>query len=209
MERFSRAGLTFDVHDSGPRDGPVVVLLHGFPQFNDSWDAVAARLTAAGLRCVAPNQRGYSPGARPEGRRAYRMSELVEDIDALIDATGAGRVHLVAHDWGAAAAWQYAAAHPERLASFNPLAVPHGAAFLRALVSSRQFFRSYYMYLFQLPAVPERLLVGGDGTQWRRLSTLLQTTHQSKERADRDAKAMADSGALHYAINWYRGIPLS
>ncbi len=86
MERFRRGGLTFDVCDSGPPDGPVVVLLHGFPQLNTVWDAVVPLLTAHGYRCLAPNQRGYSSGARPRRRRDYRMSELVDDVDQLIES---------------------------------------------------------------------------------------------------------------------------
>ena len=103
MKQYRRGELTFDVIDAGPADGSVVVLLHGFPQLNTSWNAVIDRLTARGYRCLAPNQRGYSPGARPARRRDYRMPEIVEDIRALIDASGAQRVHLVGHDWGAAA----------------------------------------------------------------------------------------------------------
>ena len=98
MESFRRGELVFDVRDCGPADGPVVILLHGFPQLNTVWDAVVPRLTAKGYRCLAPNQRGYSPGARPRRRRDYRMPELVDDVGALIDASGADRVHLVGHD---------------------------------------------------------------------------------------------------------------
>ena len=112
MEHYRRDDLIFDVRDAGPPEGPVVVLLHGFPQRNDSWNAVIDRLTVQGYRCLAPNQRGYSPAARPSRRRDYRIPELVADVGALIDASGARRVHLVGHDWGAAVAW----ARPWRLA---------------------------------------------------------------------------------------------
>src|ERR1700733_3396565 len=128
MEQYRRNDLTFDVRDSGPADGPVVVLLHGFPQHNDSWNAVIDRLTAQGYRCLAPNQRGYSAGARPSRRRDYRIPELVGDLGALIDASGARQVHLVGHDWGAAVAWAAAAEMPERLATVSPISVPHPPA---------------------------------------------------------------------------------
>ncbi len=167
MEQYHRGELTFDVIDAGPADGPVVVLLHGFPQFNTSWNAVIDRLTAQGYRCLAPNQRGYSPGARPLRRRDYRMPEIVEDIRALIDASGAERVHLAAHDWGAAAAWAAAAELPDRIATLTSFSVPHPGAFLKGLVTSRQGLMSWYMYFFQLPWLPERLLLGSNGSAIR------------------------------------------
>ena len=105
MEQYRNGELVFDVIDRGPADGPVVILLHGFPQTNASWAPVMDRLVAAGYRCVAPNLRGYSPGARPKGRRHYRASLLAGDVVALIDALGVDTVHLVGHDWGALVAW--------------------------------------------------------------------------------------------------------
>jgi pimeloyl-ACP methyl ester carboxylesterase len=208
VEQYHRGELTFDVIDAGPADGPVVVLLHGFPQFNTSWNAVIDRLTAQGYRCLAPNQRGYSPGARPPRRRDYGMPEIVEDIRALIDASGAERVHLAAHDWGAVAAWAAAAELPDRLATLTSFSVPHPGAFLKGLVTSRQGLMSWYMYFFQLPWLPERLLLGSNGSAIR-MSESLQSGGQSKEAADRDAKAMAAPGLLTAALNWYRAMPLT
>jgi pimeloyl-ACP methyl ester carboxylesterase len=205
MEQFRRGDLVFDVRDSGPPDGPVVVLLHGFPQHNDSWDAVAARLTAQGYRCLAPNQRGYSPGARPRRRRDYVIPELVADVGALIDASGADRVHVVGHDWGAAVAWGVAAELPERLATVTPISVPHPGAFLKAIATSRQGLASWYMYLFQLPWLPEFLLTRSGGRLAERSLTRIG---QSPEAARRDARAMLEPGALTAGLNWYRGMPL-
>ena len=133
MDSYRRGDLTFDVIDRGPADGPPVVLLHGFPQFNTSWEPVMDRLVAQGYRCLAPNQRGYSPRARPPRRRDYRLPYLAEDVLALIDAIGGGPVHLVGHDWGAAAAWQVAATAPERVATLTALSVPHPAGFKKAM----------------------------------------------------------------------------
>jgi pimeloyl-ACP methyl ester carboxylesterase len=205
MDSFRRGDLVFDVLDTGPADGPVVVLLHGFPQRADSWAQVAARLTAEGYRCVAPDQRGYSPRARPRGR----VPELVADVLALVDATGAERVHLVGHDWGAAVAWAFAAEHPERLASLSALSVPHPAGFLRAMVTSRQLLASWYMYAFQLPALPEGLLVGRRGAGWSRFARFLRATGQSAAAAERDARAMAEPDALRGGLGWYRAVPLA
>ncbi len=206
MEQFRRGELVFDVRDAGPPDGPVVVLLHGFPQRNDSWDPVIEILTAQGFRCLAPNQRGYSPGARPRRRRDYRISELVADVGALIEASGAQRVHLVGHDWGAAVAWGVAAEMPERLATLTPISVPHPAAFLKAIPTSRQGLASWYMYFFQLPWLPERLLLSRGGAV---AAAALRRIGQTAANADRDVRAMKEPGALTAGLNWYRAMPLS
>jgi pimeloyl-ACP methyl ester carboxylesterase len=206
MDQYRRHGLVFDVRDVGPSDGPVVVLLHGFPQHNDSWDSVIDRLVAQGYRCLAPNQRGYSPGARPPRRRDYRMSELVADVGALIDASGARRVHLVGHDWGAAVAWSVAADMPERLETLSAVSVPHPAAFVKSFATSRQGLASWYMYVFQLPGIPEWLLTRRDGAV---ASKFLQRSGQLPTAAERDAQAMREPGVLKAAIHWYRAIPLS
>ncbi|BBZ24542.1 alpha/beta fold hydrolase [Mycolicibacter hiberniae] len=206
MDRYTRDGLVFDVRDAGPPEGPVVVLLHGFPQRNDSWNAVIDRLTAAGYRCLAPNQRGYSPGARPRRRRDYRMSELVADVAALIDASGAQRVHLVGHDWGAAVAWGVAAELPERLATVSPVSVPHPAAFLKSFVTSSQGLASWYMGFFQLPWLPEWLLTRRQGAL---AAKSLRRSGQTTDAAQRDVRAMTEPGALTGGLNWYRGMPLS
>jgi pimeloyl-ACP methyl ester carboxylesterase len=205
MEQYRRDDLIFDVLDAGPPDGPVVVLLHGFPQHNDSWNAVIGRLTAQGYRCLAPNQRGYSAGARPTRRRDYRIPELVADLGALIDASGARRVHLVGHDWGAAVAWAAAAEMPERLATVSPISVPHPAAFFKSFANSRQGLASWYMYFFQLPRIPEWLLTRRNGVM---VTQSLRRAGQTRTAAQRDAQAMIEPGALTAAINWYRAMPL-
>jgi pimeloyl-ACP methyl ester carboxylesterase len=206
MEQYRRGDLVFDVKDVGPPDGPVVVLLHGFPQHNDSWDAVIARLSAQGFRCLAPNQRGYSPGARPPRRRDYKTTELIADIGALIDASGADKVHVVGHDWGAAVALGVASEYPDRLATVSPVSVPHPAAFLKSMPTSKQGLASWYMYVFQLPWLPEFLLTRNGGT----MSTKsLQRIGQTREAAERDTRAMLEPGAMTAGLNWYRAMPLT
>ncbi|MCV6963274.1 alpha/beta hydrolase [Mycobacterium intermedium] len=208
MEQFSRGQLVFDVRDSGPEDGPVVVLLHGHPQTNSAWDGVIPLLTARGYRCLAPNQRGISPGARPPRRRDYRVSELVDDVGALIDASGAHRVHLVGHDWGALVAWAFAASHPDRLITLTALSGPHPRALRRALLTGQQGMASWYVYFYQLPRIPERVYLGRDG-KGARLSAMMQAGGQRLEFADRDARALAEPGAYTAALNWYRAMPWS
>lgn len=208
MDQYRRGELTFDVIDAGPAEGPVVVLLHGFPQFNTSWNAVIDQLTAHGYRCLAPNQRGYSPGARPTRRRDYRATELIEDVRALIDAAGAERVHLVGHDWGAAVAWGVADELSDRVATLTSFSVPHPSAFLKGWVTSRQGLISWYMYFFQLPWLPERLLLGANGKGTRAIKAL-QSGGQTRDAAERDVTAMTEPGALTAALNWYRAMFLS
>lgn len=208
MEQFRRGGLVFDVIDAGPKDGPVVILLHGFPQSNTSWNGVIPRLTAEGYRCLAPNQRGYSPGARPSRVRDYRFTESMEDVRALIDASGADRVHLVGHDFGAAVGWQAAIDIPERLVTFSALSVPHGGAWLKSFLKSRQALASWYIYFVSLPGVAERYLLGKD-KDGSGLSRGLQWKGQTLEAAERDARAMSEPGRLTAALNWYRAMPLA
>lgn len=206
MDTFTRGTLRFDVTELGPGDGVPVLLLHGFPQTAASWEPVARRLAAAGYRVLAPDQRGYSAGARPEGRRAYRVEELVDDVLALADAAGADTVHVVGHDWGAVVAWALAALYPDRVRTLTAVSVPHPAAFVRAMATSRQGVLSWYMYFFQLPAVAERLLGRPGG-----LAAAARRAGQSPERARRDEAALAAKGglrpALTGAINWYRAMP--
>jgi pimeloyl-ACP methyl ester carboxylesterase len=208
MEQLRRGELVFDVIDAGPADGPVAVLLHGFPEQHTMWQPIIPALTARGYRCLALRQRGYSPGARPTRRRDYRISELADDVRTLIDESGASRVHLVGHDWGAAVGWQAAQQFPDRLLTLTSLSVPHPAAFSKALLTSRQGLASWYMYFFQLPRIPEWYLTRGRGTFT--LSGLAEARAQhAPELADAEARAMAEPGALTAALNWYRALPLS
>jgi pimeloyl-ACP methyl ester carboxylesterase len=201
---FTRDGLVFDVRDAGPADGTPVVLLHGFPQDSRSWEAVSPLLHARGYRTIAPDQRGYSPGARPRQRRAYRASELTEDIVELIETAGLGPVHLVGHDWGAAVAWGLAAQRPDLLRSLIALSVPHPAAFVRSLFTSSQVLKSWYMFFFQLPWLPERQISSG-----RAWEGALRSSGMSAQAAARDADLMRDPGAARAAVNWYRAIVFS
>lgn len=208
MPTATRGNLTFDVLDTGPTSGDPVLALHGFPQRGSSWAAVAEVLSANGYRTIAPDQRGYSPGARPTGRRAYGLGEITEDALAVIDdlVGPSARVHVVGHDWGAAVAWRLAARHPQRVRSLTAVSVPPPSAFLRSLLTTRQAFASWYMLALQLPALPERLL-GARGRPFSpRFVELLRRGGQSRAAAERDAAGLADPAALTAAINWYRGM---
>jgi pimeloyl-ACP methyl ester carboxylesterase len=202
IERFKRGNLTFDVIDSGPLDGTPVVLLHGFPQRASSWDQVAPLLHAAGMRTFAPDQRGYSPGARPRSRFAYRFKSLVDDVVALIDEIGGG-AHLVGHDLGAAVGWALAARYPAKVLSFTAVSVGHPLAFLRAALTSEQARKSYYIAIFQIPLLPERALSRPSVAERR-----LKRVGMPDESIDQFRREMVGDGALRGGINWYRSFPL-
>ncbi len=199
---YSHDGLTFDVVDSGPIDGDVVVLLHGFPERASSWDAVSARLQAEGYRTLAPDQRGYSPGARPRGRRAYRVDLLVADVAALVERTG-GPAHVVGHDWGAMVAWSLATARPELVRSLTALSVPHPSAFLHALTRSVQGLKSWYMLAFQIPFLPELVM----SRRWAINRRVMRRTGMDDAGVDRFRSGILDHGALRGGLGWYRAMP--
>jgi pimeloyl-ACP methyl ester carboxylesterase len=200
VNQFSRQGLVFDLVDSGPAEAEaVVVLLHGWPQDHTAWDRVTPLLVAGGLRVLALDQRGYSPGARPPGTAAYRMRELVADVAALLDEAGAARAHLVGHDWGGAVAWAFAERHPERLDSLTVLSTPHHRALAWAFRHGDQARRSWYMAAFQVPAVPEAVLR-------RTLPHVLRRSGLPEPDAERYAARFRQPGAARAQLAWYRAL---
>lgn len=204
MDTFSRDGLTFDVSDDGPADGRVVIALHGFPEDRLCWTGISAQLAAAGYRVLAPDQRGYSPGARPVGRRAYVLEELTADVLALADSVGARRFDVMGHDWGAAVAWTLAARHPDRIRSLTALSVPHTRSFLEAFWHGPQLLRSWYMLAFQIPTVPEAVFARAGS---ERAAAALIREGLDAEDARRFSTRFTQPGAMTGPINWYRGIP--
>ena len=203
VHQFSRDGLTFQVRDEGPVEAQgTVLLLHGFPQTPSAFDGVAPELHEAGLRTLAPAQRGYSPGARPTARSAYRIGAIADDALALLDAAGVAQAHVLGHDWGGMAAWALAGLHPERVASLTVLSTPHPAALGWSFTHSSQGLRSWYMGFFQLPWLPEHLIAG-------RMERQLRSSGVPAAAAAEYAAALAEPGALAGALGWYRGLPAS
>ncbi|WP_221328365.1 alpha/beta fold hydrolase [Actinoplanes sp. L3-i22] len=206
MEAFSRDGMWFDVSDEGPVDAETVVLLHGFPQSARSWIGVSRRLLAAGYRVIAPDQRGYTPRARPRSRRAYRLNELVADVVALVDAAGAERVHLVGHDWGGGVAWMFAATRPDRLHTLTAVSAPHPRAVVTAMLTSRQLWQAWHVGFFQVPWLPEAAIRSQGG---RFAVAMLERSGLGAELARAYAERLInDPGGLAGALRWYRGMPL-
>lgn len=200
METFHNGDLTFDVRDCGGA-GEAVVLLHGFPQDSTAWVDVVPPLQAAGLRTLAPDLRGYSPRARPRGRRAYRVDVLATDVLALLDQADLDGAHVVGHDWGGFLAWYLAAHHPDRVRTLTVLSTPHPAALQWAMRHGDQARRSWYMAAFQLPVLPEAVI--GTGLRRRGAGALGLPPAQAEAYAER----MLQPGALRTMINWYRAIP--
>jgi pimeloyl-ACP methyl ester carboxylesterase len=196
-------GLTFDVRDTGPLDGEVVVCLHGFPQDGTAYDEVAERLASDGFRVLVPDQRGYSPGARPAGDAAYGLRQLSADVVSLLDAVGVDRAHVVGHDWGGAVAWALGSRHAARVRSLVVLSTPHPHALRAAVLSSTQALRSAYIGLFQLPVAPELLMTVAGGLATR---TVLEATGLSRQRAAHYAARLTEAGAAAAALGWYRAL---
>lgn len=188
-------------------EGPLVILLHGFPEHWYSWRNQIPALVAAGYRVIAPDLRGYNLSDKPRDVRAYGAEAIAGDVAGLIAAAGATRAHVVGHDWGGAVAWAFAMAHPDKLDRLAVLNCPHPARLRAALTSSpAQIARSYYMFLFQLPALPEALLRAGN---FRLILRSLATEPTrpgafTREDLDRYAAALGQPGAVTGMLNYYR-----
>jgi pimeloyl-ACP methyl ester carboxylesterase len=192
----------FDALVAGPDEGELVILLHGFPQTSAAWRSQLETLAGAGYRVVAPDQRGYSPGARPDAVERYRVQHLVADVLAMAYEVGGHRFHLVGHDWGAAVAWQVAGRHAQRLRTLTAVSVPHPAALSAAMADERsdQRQRSAYMEMLRSEGAAEKLLADD--------AALLREFYSSGGMAPDEAapylEVLRDPAALDAALNWYR-----
>ena len=199
-------GLTFDAWVEGRPDGELVLLLHGFPQSRHTWRHQLPALAAAGYRAVAPDQRGYSPGARPDPADLsnYHYDRLIADVIDLAAACGHGngRFHLVGHDWGGQVSWGVADRHPDRLASLTILSRPHPSSFVRALEApdGDQKHRSRHHRAF-LSGDTTRLLLEEDA---RRLRRNLAEAGVPADAADDYVSVLGTPEAMEAALAWYR-----
>ncbi|MBV9331377.1 MAG: alpha/beta hydrolase [Alphaproteobacteria bacterium] len=193
--------LEFTVAVAGPESGPPVLLLHGFPETARMWDRQLQGLGAAGYRAFAPNQRGYSEGARPEDQGQYATGLLVADALDLMERLGASRFHLVGHDWGGQLAWLIAAGHSDRLASLSVLSRPHPAAFASAMKEDRaQAERSRHHRSFREADAVARMR----SANLKPLRDALLAQGVPADRAELYLRTLAEPGALEGAMNWYR-----
>lgn len=183
--------------------GPLVLLLHGFPDFWYSWREQLPALASAGYRAVAVDLRGYNQSARPEGIRAYGTEILAEDIGGLLVELGGEAHAVIGHDWGGVIGWHVAMHAPGRLRALVVLNAPHPATFRRALRRpSTQLLRSSYAAFFQLPILPEALLSAWDFALLKR--ALRSGPARTDEELERYLAALAAPEALTAALNYYR-----
>jgi len=205
LTEVEAGGRTFTVRSCGPADGRPVLLLHGFPQTSACFTRELLSLGRAGFRAVAPDQRGYSPGARPGAVGEYRVDALVADVVALSDALGWERFDLVGHDWGGLVAWTVAGWHPGRVRTLTAVSTPHPAALAAALDGGDpdQAQRSSYVDLFRQVDVPEQLLLGEDGSG-SGLRQLFADSGIEEPVAASYVEVLRQPGALTAALHWYR-----
>ena len=195
--------FVFDARAAGPADGDLVLLLHGFPQTSWEWRSQLGALGDAGYRAVAPDQRGYSSRARPDGVERYEPEHLVADVLAIADWLGGHQFHLIGHDWGAAVAWAVAGLHPERLQTLNIVSVPHPKALAQALADSQdQRDKSSYFTLFREEGKAEEVLGEDD---FLRLRMMLNTCG-SEADTEEYMRVLGQPGCLTAALNWYRAM---
>jgi pimeloyl-ACP methyl ester carboxylesterase len=194
--------LELHVVEAGPEDGPLVVLLHGFPEFWYVWHRQLAQLAAAGFRAVAPDQRGYNASDKPKGIEAYRIEHLVGDISGLIRALGYDRASVAAHDWGGGVAWYLAILQPERVRKLLIIDTPHPQAFY---FETKEQASSWYRVFFQIPWLPEWILRVAN---WRIVANALRETSRPgtfpEETMDLYRSAWDRDGAFSFMVNWYR-----
>lgn len=213
-QRFVEAnGISFELAEAGDRDaGKLAIMLHGFPELNFSWRHQMPMLAARGWRVWAPNLRGYGMSDKPEGVTAYRLDRLLADVGALIDLAKAeapaGEVMLIAHDWGAVIAWLFAIRQTRPLDRLVIMNVPHPKCAERELKCWRQKKKSWYIAFFQLPWLPEKLLLANDAEAIRRAFFRSAANKRNFPRADLDvyARAAQRPGAIRAMLNYYRAL---
>lgn len=201
-------GITLEVAQAGPFDGPLVILLHGFPDSWQTWHSQIAALTKSGFRVFAPNQRGYGRSEKPRGIKSYDIDKLAADVVDLATSDGYEKFHLVGHDWGGIVAFWIASKFPGKVKRLAVLNAPHPGVFKSYLISHpSQLLRSWYVGFFQIPVLPEWLLAAHDHALLFR--GFEQTSRPGTfDRSDRRYLTIGwrEKGALNAMLNYYRAI---
>jgi pimeloyl-ACP methyl ester carboxylesterase len=209
--RIQTNGVDLNALLVGPAKGPLVVLLHGFPEFWFGWRRQIQQLSAAGMRVLVPDQRGYNLSSKPIGTAAYALDTLADDVIGLAEALGYDRFRVAGHDWGGALAWHLAGRDPERVERAAVLNGPHPATVWgHTLLSPSQALKGWYVGFFQVPAWPEAVLAAG-GYAWLRgmLAGTARPGTFSEDELARYEAAWSQPGALSAMINWYRALPMT
>src|SRR3569832_470068 len=196
--------VTLHVAEAGPKDGPLVILLHGFPEFWFGWRHQIGALAAAGYRVVAPEQRGYNLSDKPKGIARDDIDILAADVIALAAHYTSEPFFLVGHDWGAGVAWWVATRYPQSVRRMGVLNCPHPQVWLHAARNDpAQRRASWYVAAFQIPFLPEAMMRGGN---YRAMVAAIRqsTTPVSDEEIERYREAWRQPGELTATINWYR-----
>ncbi len=206
-ERFIETnGITLHVMEAGPADGPMVMFLHGFPEFWYAWEKQIEYFAERGYLVVVPDQRGYNLSDKPEGTASYRIDEPARDAVGLIDHYGRERIFLVGHDWGASVSWWISLKYPERLNRLVIMNVPHPVVFGKHLFGNqKQMERSWYVFYFQIPGAVETFAAANE-YQWP-LDLLVSTSRPetfSPEKLEKYREAFKQPGAFTSMVNWYR-----
>jgi len=205
---FERDGVRLHAVATGPADGLLVILLHGFPEFWYSWRKQIGALAEAGFRVVAPDQRGYNLSSKPPHIMDYTVGNLVADVVYIAGRLGRDHFHLAGHDWGAAVAWATVLFAPERVNKLAILNVPHPTVFLRTLGSNPyQMLRSWYMAFFQLPRIPELHFSANNFAEG--VKALVASSRPgtfTPQDLDQYRKAWCNPGTVTAMINWYRAL---
>ena len=192
--------LEFSYHVAGEKTNELVILLHGFPEASIMWSRLMDNLASLGYYCIAPDMRGYSVGACPQGVKNYSLDKLGTDILRLADVFEVDKFHLIGHDWGAIIGWYLTYNHPGRILSWTAMSVPHTRAFARAYKSDPvQKKKSRYVGFFLLPMIPEFMIRRHDFKWFRRL-----WKNSSKQELDYYLAIFRKKPSLTAALNYYR-----
>ena len=196
--------IRMHVIEAGPRTGKAVIFLHGFPDFWYGWKDQIAFFAGQGYHVIVPDQRGYNLSDKPEGIKAYRCKHLMADICSLVETMALKDVHLVGHDWGGILSWMLGIYQPALFKKIIILNAPHPGA-LRIKRPVRQLFKSWYIYFFQVPRLPEWLCSRND---FRFLRSSMVSTALPGTFSEQDLKRykQAWKGSIRYMINWYRAM---
>lgn len=206
--RIATNGVELHVVQAGPPEGELALCLHGFPEFWMGWANQVGPLAAAGYRVWCPDQRGYNTSDKPAGVGAYSLDVLVEDVRGLVEASGRRQVCLLGHDWGGAVAWLFANRYPHLVRRLVIANAPHFSVMRQQMrTNPAQRKRSWYIFFFQIPWLPERLLAAGN---YGRLARGLRGTSRrgtfTDELLESYREAWRQPGALTGGLNWYRAL---